>query len=415
MATNDREPSVFQQVCANRVTTATIFGSLVVGGYVASSGSLIVILSRDFGLGKEQFTPIASMFGFAILMVGLFGRLLIRSLGIVRMQLLSAFLGIVGYAGILIAPGYTLTIISTALAAFSAALVSLIVPYVYKGRQGVKAMAFSTGLSSLTSVIAPLVYGAVDKIPGVSGRFAILLNFVYIAPIVFIAMKELRARASGTVSIDEVAPTANHGQEKAATCDVDTIIEKHSETMPLVKLPGRIKAIFVSCLGRQAFSMFNEYIMYAWAATRLMEQGMTPASASMGAALFPMGMMVVRLTAAPLARRRGTMQICGLLVALGAIGMVASTHTIVVLISIFVCGLGVSLTYPISLSSITSVPHVDTATATSIASVNGGIAAIVGPLVVAAVGKQWGISAALSLMIVSSLIMAVLPSRLKNA
>lgn len=400
--------SVVRQVLTNPVYAVTVLSAMMVGTYVSSTGSLIVILARDFGMSRTSFTMVASGFGISNILIGLVGKKLLRHVGAVRLLVYSAALATIGYIGILLAPGYWLSLGAAFCAATAASCSVLVSPFVFKGHEGVKVLSFSSGMASLAGVISPLVYGAFDGAAGMSGRVAVLFGFVYLVPMVIVGTRHERRRAN------ESRRSGEDEQWTLADAPPQPNPPELPQPGPLLSQPAKVKILFASCLARQWLAMFNEYLVYAWAATRLVQLGFAPSAASMGAALFPLGMMVGRVFGAPLTRLRAMMQVCTVLICAGGLGVVFMPSGILVMASYFVCGLGVSLTYPMAMASITSIRDIDPATATTIATSNGGFAIILGPAIAAYVGASWGIDTAFGLMLASAALLFVLPGRLRR-
>ncbi|MDO5747627.1 MAG: MFS transporter [Actinomycetaceae bacterium] len=430
----------------------TTLASMATGAFISSTGSIIVILARDFSRPETDFSLVGSAFGCGCLIVGLVGRFALQHVGASRMLDAMALLFSLGVVWLIFAPTFTMAIAAALLAGFAASAALLLMPYVFQGPGAASMMAFTTGCSSLAGVLAPFIYGFVDSFNGLNGRYALLINFVLILPILLIGRPRTHANTTIYVEGDVVAPSEHtagkwHNHESTGICEDSTtcpasdaevsqgsapdtalsgavvsasgtdgaasdIAKLSSPKQPFFSIPPRVTALLLSCYLRQFLAMCIEYLIYAWGATKLVSDGMSVGAASMGVAAFPLGMMSTRLFAAPFAQRRAIMQICAALVVAGLSVIVVSPSVVVTIFGFYCAGCGVGLMYPIALDAILRVPGVAAQKATATATLIGGIAILAGPMGAAYVGEAFGLDAAFSVGIICALILAVLPSQM---
>lgn len=323
------------------------------GFYLGGVGVVIVLLAEDLGLPVTSLAWMGSIFGLALLVSAPFGPLALR-LGPQRLLALCATLSAAGYTLVALAPALGPVVVGAALQALGWALTTVLLPVLISGPRADVRVTRAAAASSLMSVAAPLLIGALITV-GVDGRLSLLL-------------------AAGAALL--VAGVALTGSPTARTTP-----DRPADVAGPLPARGLVVRRWASI----AMSDAVQFSFLVWSVARLVEAGLPPAAAAGVGAAFPIGLVVGRLLSSWAGRVPGIPASAALTAAGTALTAVDSWPVIAA--GLLLAGLGMSTLYAVTLVRLMGVPHLRPAVASSLGALASGVAITLAPAALALVGE----------------------------
>lgn len=322
------------------VRQATI-AQAVLGYAITGLGACVVLLARDLHVAPARLGQLPASFGLGLLLIAAAGPHLLRRGP--RLALTGGAL-VLAAGGLLLAVAPTLTpaVIGALLLGAGGAAFVLVTPTIFVGPHSASRLSRVVGISSVTSVLAPVAIGGLDASGLAGGRLALLL----VVPPLLVLAATTRPQPAPQLPGDAGRP---------------------ARTATTRRWLAMVLAVSV------------EFCFTVWAAARLVETGLSPERAALLGVAFPVGMAVGRLSAPLLMKRFPMMPAAAGVTASGALMVILSGHPGVVTAGIVIAGTGVAALYPITLADLAAVPGLGTAHAASLGALASGTAVLAAP------------------------------------
>jgi hypothetical protein len=327
-----------------------------IGFAVGALGGVLVLLARDLGLRTGQLDWLASGFGGGLVLVSFLGAAALRRGPgpVLRVGAAALAAGLVGLA---LASSTAVAVAGSLALGLGGALITLVSPVILTGPAAPALLSRATGIASAAGICAPLLLAAVDA-TGPPGRLALLLPVP--------ALVVLVVRGLGGVPVVAVEPGG----------------------------PRSLAGLARRWL-RVVLAVSVEFALLVWAAARLEEVGSTPAGAAGTAVSFAAGMAAGRLLVGPLLRRGVPVAPAGaVLAAVGTVLVAVGSQPVVVAAGLLLAGTGTGPQYPLGLADVMGAPGLSASRAATVGTLASGVAILVAPTAVGAIGRAAGLATA---------------------
>jgi len=343
----------------SRSPDLTVGIALAALGYLLGGlGASLILLARDLDIPRAELGWMSSSFGAAMIAVGAAGPWLLRAGAGRVLRAASAALG-AGFALLAVAPDLLVGQVAAVLLGVGGAGLVLAGPAAMTGPDLAARLTRVNAASSVASVCAPLLIGALEVAIG-SGRLALL---VPVPAILWIA-------ATGAPIATPVEPriTAEHVALRAGAGWLCIVL-----------------------------AVAAEFCFLIWGAARLQDSGLGAAAAAGAAAAFPIGMAAGRL-AAPAFMGKAPAAVLGALLAMAAtLPMAAPVGPAGVILALAAAGLGISVLYPVMLARL--VRALPPGRGAALGTVASGTAALAAPALLGALAAPLGLRIAFLLVV----------------
>lgn len=345
------------------------------GYFLNVLGPITPFLKDELGLSYTVSSLHFTAFAVGILLAGVEGHILVQRIGRWHALWLGAFGMSVGVLLLLVGRSATLTIGACFLMGLVGSLILVIVPSVLSDRHGeLRAVAFSEAnlIASLASTAAPLLVGWFAPLPG---GWRLALGVVAFAPL-------LMRLGLGRATLPQSAP----GQGVSP-----------SARRPL---PFRFWVYWVALV----LAVSVEFCMIFWSADYLENSlGIPKANAAQAVSLFLAAMIVGRLAGSRLVHVFAAPRVVIASVLVAAVGFLLFWTTgtaLLVLLGLFVTGLGVASLYPLLLSLAIGVASDDAVRASARTTLASGTAILALPLLLGRLADAAGIQPAYGIVVI---------------
>ena len=366
--------------------TLVLYATLGMLGFLLNGiGAILAPLQEQLGVSRAEVAFYPSLFAVALVITGLFGGPFVRRVGH-RLGLVAAITGQITGALLLASSLRVLTLMGAALLGLASALIIALVPAALGARHPrftTAALGEANAVSSFASLLAPAaVAGAIGL--GVGWATGYLLPVLPVAVALLVVL--LLQRRDWEQTKDAVGvrsePTPGPGLEAG----------------PL--LPRWIALLLAVSV---------EFCLVFWAADAFTEwHGAGPAAAPVLAAMFLLGMALVRAMSSRLTAGRHPQVVilaaCGVAL-LGFAAFWALPNIIGAAIGLLVAGGGVALLYPAALARLVAAWPYDRDRAAARGALASGVAIGGAPFLLAALADAFGLRAAY--LIVPALLIAL--------
>ena len=369
--------------------TLVLYAALGMMGFLLNGiGAILAPLQEQIGVSRAEVAFYPTLFAVALVITGLLGGPFVRRVGH-RIGLIAAITGQIAGALLLASSVRVLTLIGAAVLGLGSALIIQLIPAALGARHPrftTAVLGEANAVSSFASLLAPAaVAGAIGLGVGWAAGYLLPVLPVALALLVVLLLQrrdwEQRSDAVGLLS----EPTPGRGLE-----------------------PGRLLPRWIALL----LAISVEFCLVFWAATAFTEwHGAGPAAAPVLAAMFLLGMALVRSASTRLTAGRHPLVIilasCGVAV-MGFAAFWAWPDTVGAAIGLLVAGGGVALLYPAGLGRVVAAwPH-DRDRAAARGALASGVAIGGAPFLLAALSDAFGLRAAYLIVPVLLIALALL-------
>ncbi|MGS0685006.1 MFS transporter [Nakamurella sp. GG22] len=366
--------------------TVVLYAALGMLGFLLNGiGAILAPLQDQLGVTRAEVAFYPSLFAVALIITGVFGGPFVRRVGH-RFGLVAAITGQIAGALLLASSVRVLTLIGAALLGLASALVIQLVPAALGARHPrftTAVLGEANAVSSFASLLAPAaVAGAIGLGVGWAAGYLLPVLPVAVALLILLLLQrrdwEQTADAVGAQS----EPTPGPGLEA-----------------------GRLLPRWIVLV----LAISVEFCLVFWAADAFAEwHGVGPAAAPVLAAMFLLGMAVVRSASSRLTAGRHPLVVILSASGVAMIGFAAFwafPSAIGAAIGLLIAGGGVALLYPAALARLVAAwPH-DRDRAAARGALASGIAIGGAPFLLAALSDAFGLRAAY--LIVPGLLMTL--------
>jgi fucose permease len=366
--------------------TLVLYTALGMLGFLLNGiGAILAPLQEQRGVSRAEVAFYPSLFAVALVITGLFGGAFVRRVGH-RIGLVTAITGQIAGALLLASSVRVLTLIGAAMLGLGSALIIALVPAALGARHPrftTAVLGEANAVSSFASLLAPAaVAGAIGL--GVGWATGYLLPVLPVAVALLVVLLLQRRDWEQTADAAGQAAEPTPGPGLAA---------------------GRLLPRWFALL----FAVSVEFCLVFWAADAFAEwHGAGPAAAPVLAAMFLLGMALVRAASSKLTAGRHPLVVivtaCGVAV-LGFAGFWALPNTAGAAIGLLVAGGGVALLYPAALARLVAAWPDDRDRAAARGALASGVAIGGAPFLLAALSDAFGLRAAY--LIVPALLIAL--------
>ncbi|MET0865089.1 MAG: MFS transporter [Nakamurella sp.] len=379
---SDALPAVFVR---DRLTLVLYAALGMLGFLLNGIGAVLAPLQEQLGVSRAEVAFYPSLFAVALIFTGLFGGPFVRRAGH-RIGLIAAISGELAGALLLASSVRILTLIGAVLLGLASALIIQLVPAALGARHPrftTATLGEANAVSSFASLLAPAaVATALSFGIGWAAGYVLPVLPVAIALLVILLLQ----RRDWEQTSDEIGAQA--------------------ELTPGAGLEaGRLLPRWIALL----LAVSVEFCLVFWAADAFTEwHDVGPAAAPALAAMFLLGMAVVRAASARLTAGRHPLVVmlvaCGV-AGLGFAGFWAVPNTAGAAIGLLVAGGGVALLYPAGLARLVAAwPH-DRDRAAARGALASGVAIGGAPFLLAALADTFGLR--IGYLIVPGLLIAL--------
>jgi fucose permease len=372
--------------------TLVLYATLGMLGFLLNGiGAILAPLQEQLGVSRAEVAFYPSLFAVALVVTGLFGGPFVRRVGH-RLGLVTAITGQIAGALLLASSLRVLTLMGAALLGLASALIIALVPAALGARHPrftTAALGEANAVSSFASLLAPAaVAGAIGLGVGWAAGYLLPVLPVAVALLVVLLMQRRDWEQMSDAAGQRSEPTPGPGLE-----------------------PGRLLPRWIALL----LAVSVEFCLVFWAADAFTEwHGAGPAAAPVLAAMFLLGMAVVRAASARLTAGRHPLVVilaaCGVAVT-GFAAFWAWPNTIGAAVGLLIAGGGVALLYPASLARLVAAWPQDRDRAAARGALASGVAIGGAPFLLAALADGFGLRAAYlivpALLIVLALLTAI--------
>ena len=381
---------------------ADLQASLALAGLgfaIAGLGACVALLARDLGEPTDRLAWLPSAFAVGLLIVAMVGPILLRTDA--RMAVLRAGALVCGLGAVLlaVAQGFAIALVGGLFVGLGGALMLLVVPLMLSGSHAAVRLARANAVASTASISAPLVIGAMDSL-GPTGRLAMIVAVAPLVILVVVARSPAKLPHTGAVA----GPGMGMGQaekqglgeaqgqgradrqgqaERQRWGERQTQEEKQRLGQGEV---GGAKVLVGRAFGgwlRVVLAVSVEFCFVIWAVARLLDTGLSTATAALLGSAFPIGMAVGRVIGPVNIRSLSPLLPAGLLAASGTILVSLFNAPVLVTAGLALAGLGVATLYPITLADLISTPGVSPAHLASLSAFASGTAILLAPAALA--------------------------------
>ncbi|TCC61925.1 MFS transporter [Kribbella pittospori] len=341
------------------------------GFVLAGLGACIAILARDLDEPTDRLALLSSGFALGLLIVAVVGPRILRTWPMTTVLAIGSVVCAFGTVLLALAPVYAVAIAGGLCVGLGGALLVLVAPLMLDGPTAAARLSRVNAVASGTGILAPLAIGALDSL-GPTGRLAMLAAA---PPLVALAVLSRRAQRP-------------HPPGRP----VDTPVPVLIDSAPAVGLGrrwlGRKVALDVG-LGwlRVVLAVAVEFCFVVWAVARLVDSGLSTATAAVLGSAFPIGMAVGRAIG-PI-RWRGWSPVVpsGLLAILGTLLVSLFDAPAAVALGLAIAGLGVAPLYPVTLAALVATPGLSPARLSAIGALASGTAILIAPAALAGLAR----------------------------
>ena len=355
--------------------TLVLYAALGMLGFLLNGiGAVLAPLQEQLGVSRAEVAFYPSLFAVALVITGLLGGPFVRRVGH-RIGLVVAISGQIAGALLLASSVRVLTLIGAALLGLGSALIIALVPAALGARHPrftTAALGEANAVSSFASLLAPAA---------VAGAIALGAGWAagYLLPVIPVAAALLVVLLLQRRDWEQTSDAAGRAAEPKPGPGLE---------------PGRLLPRWVALL----LAVSVEFCLVFWAADAFTEwHGASPAAAPVLAAMFLLGMALVRAASSRLTAGRHPqvvmMAACGVAV-VGFAGFWAWPNTIGAAIGLLIAGAGVALLYPAALARLVAAWPQDRDRAASRGALASGVAIGGAPFLLAALSDAFGLRAA---------------------
>jgi MFS transporter, DHA1 family, inner membrane transport protein len=348
---------------------ATWYAWLLTGAYIYLinvQGNVVPFLQDEFDLSYRAVSLHSSAIAAGIILVGLFGERVARRIG--RRRTLWLAVGGLAAGAILLclSPGPVASIASCFLLGVVGTLIPAVIPALLADIHGDRRAEAYAGQSIVAYVFglgAPLITGLSIWL-GLGWRPAVVLGATFGLAIAFCFRR---------TAIDEPAPHAS--------------LESKG-------LPPAFWAYWALLVASCAL----EYCILMWAPAFLEQViGFSPASAAMGAAGFPLGVLLGRIALSNLVRRVAQRSLLIGTLAIGFAGFLvywSFSLPAIAVVGVFIVGLGIAPLYPLSVHFAVGAARQSRELASVRLSLAFGVSMLLAPIALGALADEVGLGLA---------------------
>lgn len=346
----------------SRVDRRVNVAQAALGFCIGALGAVLVLLARDLGVAASRLTWLSSAFGIGLLVLGACGRWLL-AWGALRTLRLGAMLLAVGALVLGLAAEPEPAMFAGGLVGGGGALVVLATPALITGASASTRLARATAIASSAGVVGPLLVGGLDRLTG-RGRAGLLVAVVLSASALLpVACGHRRVGAGG-----------EPGRASDPTALADAL-PRAVAVWPWLRL---VAAVAV------------EFCFVVWAVSRLRVAAFDPAAAATAGAAFPVGMVTSRVLVARRRSARGVLPVAVFAATMGTMVVASEAPGVVVVLALFLAGLGVAPLYPVLLAQLVDAVAPAVHRGATLGALGSGVAIFVGPQAFAMLAAEWG-------------------------
>ncbi len=368
--------------------TLVLYAALGLQGFLLNGiGAVLAPLQDQLGVSRAEVAFYPSLFALALIATGLLGGPVVRRLGH-RVGLVVAIIGLTAGALLLASANRPLTLVGAILLGLGSALLIQLIPAALSGRHpGLTTVVLgeANAVSSFAALVAPAAVAAALAI-GVGWAAGYLVPVLPVAiglVVVLLLQRRDWERAADRIGRED-EPAAGQGLE-----------------------PGRLLPRWIAVL----LAVSVEFCLVFWAAEAFADwHGASAAAAPALAALFLVGMAVVRAASARITAGRHPLAIVTAGSAVALIGFAAFWSlpgTIGAAVGLLVAGAGVALLYPATVGRLVAAWPDDRDRAAARGALASGLAIGGAPFVLAALADWIGLRAAYLIVPVLLVVLAV--------
>lgn len=369
--------------------TLVLYAALGMLGFLLNGiGAVLAPLQDQLGVSRAEVAFYPSLFAIALVLTGLFGGPFVRRVGH-RIGLVVAITGQLVGALLLASSVRVLTLIGAVVLGLGSALIIQLVPAALGARHPrftTATLGEANAVSSFASLLAPAA---------VAGALALGIGWAagYVLPVLPLAVALLVILLLQRRDWEQTADAAGHEAESTPGPGLE---------------PGRLLPRWIVLL----LAISVEFCLVFWAADAFTEwHDASPAAAPVLAAMFLLGMALVRGASSKLTAGRHPLVVilaASGVAGIGFAGFWAWPNTIGAAVGLLVAGGGVALLYPAALARVVAAwPH-DRDRAAARAALASGVAIGGAPFLLAALADAFGLRAAYLIVPVLLLVLVVL-------
>jgi MFS family permease len=355
--------------------TFVLYVTLGVLGFLLNGiGAVLAPLQAQLGVSRAQIAFYPTLFAIALVITGLVGGPFVQKVGY-RIGLIAAIAGQTAGALLLASTVQVLTLIGAALLGLGSALIIQLVPAALGARHPrftTAVLGEANAVSSFASLLAPAaVAGAIGLGVGWAAGYLLPVLPLSVGLLAVLSRQRRDWQQPSDAMTSESAPTPGPGLEA-----------------------GRILPRWIVVL----LAVSVEFCLVFWAANAFSEwHAAGPAAAPALAAMFLLGMALVRAASSRLTAGRHPLVVilaaCGVAL-IGFAAFWAWPNTVGAAIGLLVAGGGVALLYPAALARLVAAwPH-DRDRAAARGALASGLAIGGAPIMLAALSEALGLRAA---------------------
>ncbi|NEA35254.1 MFS transporter [Streptomyces sp. SID13031] len=318
------------------------------GFLLAGLGACVAVLARDLDLPTDRLALLPSAFAVGLLVIAVIGPWVLRTVAISVVLRIGSIVCALGGVLIAVAPQYGVAIAGGLCVGLGGALLILIAPLLLNGPTAAARLTRVNAFSSATGILAPLAIGAVDRLIS-TGRLAMLAA---VPPLLVLAVI--------------ARPGATHVQQ-ARTMGVER----------------RVLVQVARGWARVVLAVAVEFCFVIWAVARLLDSGLSIATAALLGSAFPIGMAVGRAVG-PVHVLGWSPVVPGGLLAIGGTLLVSLFGApAMVTAGLVVAGIGVAPLYPVTLAALVATPGLSSARLAALGASASGVAILLAPAILA--------------------------------
>ena len=366
--------------------TLVLYASLGMLGFLFNGiGAILAPLQEQLGVSRAEVAFYPSLFAVALVMTGFFGGPVVRRVGH-RVGLVIAITFQIAGALLLASSIRVPTLIGAALLGLGSALIIQLVPAALGARHPrftTAVLGEANAVSSFASLLAPAAVAAALAL-GVGWAFGYLLPMlpVAVALLVVLLLQRRDWEQTSDAAGRQSEPTPGLGLEA-----------------------GRLLPRWTALL----LAISVEFCLVFWAAAAFTEwHGVGPAAAPVLAAMFLLGMAIVRAASSRLTAGRHPLVVILAACCVAGIGFAAFwawPDTIGAAVGLLVAGGGVALLYPAALARLVAAWPNDRDSAAARGALASGVAIGGAPFLLAALSDAFGLR--IAYLIVPALLIAL--------
>ncbi len=363
-----------------------LYAALGMLGFLLNGiGSILAPLQQQLEVSRAEVAFYPSLFAVALLVTGLFGGPFVRRAGH-RMGFVAAISGQIAGVVLLASGVRVLTLIGAAVLGLGSALVIQLVPAALGARHPrftTAVLGEANAVSSAASLLAPAaVAAAIGLGAGWAVGYVLPMLPVAVTLLVVLLLQRRDWEQTSDAAGEQFEPTPGPGLES-----------------------GPLLLRWIALL----FAISAEFCLVFWAADAFAEwHGVGPAAAPVLAAMFLLGMAVVRAGSSRLTAGRHPQRVilvaCGVAVT-GFAAFWAWPDVVGAAIGLLVAGGGIALLYPAGMARVVAAWPNDRDRAAARAALASGVAIGGAPFLLAALSDAFGLRAAY--LIVPGLLIAL--------